>query len=556
MKPGFRARHFIWSIAIFGVCVGGVTYYLATTLDGNLCHLTYQQVRRHAESLARALTPNTAELPANGPDETLALYNRKGKLIARRGKAHAADNADRLAELRIADQPAYRLFKRGERAMIAVFAPGNRVLVHSQPILLAKARAELKRALIVVAVAAFVVLLLTTVAARRLFSRTISQLVHSVYAAAGEAEQTGLGEYDIGQVTGSVTRIAGQLNSSVATLASERSRFEAVLNAMSEAVVTTDSALTITLANPAACELLRAELGTVIGVPLIEVTRLPALNDLVHRGLKEDVSAEIVFGNQERTVAARVKPLGGAGTVIAMHDITEQRRLEVIRRDFVANVSHELRTPVSVMRANAETLLDGALDERDLAERFVTAILRNAERLSQLVSDLLDLARVEAGRLTLEIVPVAISEVAQRVLETVAPAADKRNMELVDAVPAGLRVSADRKALEQVLLNLLDNAVKYVHEGGRIEITAQAVNAKVRIEVRDNGPGIAPHHRARIFERFFRVDPGRSREMGGTGLGLAIVRHLVDTMGGEVGVDALRPSGAAFWISLPSATAR
>jgi two-component system phosphate regulon sensor histidine kinase PhoR len=251
----------------------------------------------------------------------------------------------------------------------------------------------------------------------------------------------------------------------------------------------------------------------------------------------------------------RATPQGeSGGAVLVMHDATEIRRLETVRRDFVANVSHELRTPVSIIQANTETLLLGALDEPAQARRFLDAIRRNAERLGQLISDLLDISRIEAGKYAIEMRPLSMASVAHSVSKSVSESCRRRGVVLEVSVDRELRVRADAGALEQVLVNLVENAVKYGPEGGTVELAAVEQGAVVRIEVRDEGPGIALAHRRRVFERFYRVDPGRSRNMGGTGLGLAIVKNLTEAMGGEVGVDSREPTGSAFWLRLGRAS--
>ena len=235
-----------------------------------------------------------------------------------------------------------------------------------------------------------------------------------------------------------------------------------------------------------------------------------------------------------------------------MHDMTEIRRLERVRRDFVANVSHELRTPITVIRANAETLLDGALDDRERGPKFVEAMHRSAERLTRLVADLLDLSRIEAGHYVTELQPVSVARVVEGILEGLEGKAIERQIEIAADVDDRLEVEAASMGLSQVLQNLLDNAIKYTPTGGHIVVRTRATEDVVRIEIEDDGPGIEPHHRERIFERFYRVDTGRSRAMGGTGLGLSIVRHLAEQMNGRVGVEPGARRGSVFWVELQS----
>jgi two-component system phosphate regulon sensor histidine kinase PhoR len=237
-----------------------------------------------------------------------------------------------------------------------------------------------------------------------------------------------------------------------------------------------------------------------------------------------------------------------------MQDVTTVHRLENIRRDFVANVSHELRTPVSVIQANAETLVAGALGDAATAPVLIEAIHRNAERLTDLIEDLLDLSRLEAGQYRVDIEPVAIGAAAQRAVEALERVAAGRGTAIEIAVPAELVAAADAGALHQVLVNVVTNAIVHTPEKSRVVVTAHALDSgRVRIEVADNGPGIPAAQRERIFERFYRIDPGRSRAMGGTGLGLSIVKHMVDAMGGQVGVRDNTPRGAVFWVDLPPA---
>ena len=405
---------------------------------------------------------------------------------------------------------------------------------------------------------------------------------------------------EIGHLAGSINKMAADLERTVTALAAERDRFETALKGMSEALFAIDDQHVVTVVNPAMRELLGPS-RLAEGLRLAEVARVPALLELIQDAKDGPASAEFTIPNEvERRVLARATPLrASGGMVVVMLDVTEMRRLERIRKDFVANVSHELRTPVSIIRANAETLLAGALEEPDRARGFVEAQLRSVERLTSLVADLLDLARIEAGKFRLQIETLPLLPALENAKDAVEALAKKKNLEIeidaefderadgqagradaddradryerdagadvdgrgMDGESEGeLWVEADPKALDQVLLNLVDNAAKYAPEGGRIFLRARSVPSEsssdrshVRIEVEDDGPGIEPRHRARVFERFYRIDPGRSRDFGGTGLGLAIVKHLAESMNGQVGVDQASPRGSIFWFTLPEA---
>jgi len=237
--------------------------------------------------------------------------------------------------------------------------------------------------------------------------------------------------------------------------------------------------------------------------------------------------------------------------VLVIQDITRLRRLETMRTDFVANVSHELRTPVTIIRANAETLLSGPADALQPTEvGFLEAIERNAIRLTNLISDLLEISRFESGSFKLDLKPLSAADVLSSAVNAVTPLAEERGAVLERLGELSGVVRGDRQALEQVLINLLQNAVKY--GGGRVQLRIDARAGIVRFEIEDSGEGIEARFHDRIFERFFRADAGRSKAIGGTGLGLSIVKHLVNAMDGSVGVRAAEPKGSVFWVELPA----
>ena len=237
--------------------------------------------------------------------------------------------------------------------------------------------------------------------------------------------------------------------------------------------------------------------------------------------------------------------------LLVARDVSKLLRLEQVRQDFVANVSHELRTPVAVIRANAETLLAGAKDDPAIASKLINGLHRNAERLAALVGDLLDLSRLEAGHFRLDIAPVPVHPKVTHTVDLVEVLATSRGVTVDNKLPEDLVVQADPRALEQIFVNLIDNAIKYARANGKVELACLDEGDMVRIEVRDDGAGIPEKHRARVFERFYRADSSRSREAGGTGLGLSIVKHLVERMGGSVGVEPNTPQGSIFWLRLP-----
>ncbi len=292
--------------------------------------------------------------------------------------------------------------------------------------------------------------------------------------------------------------------------------------------------------------------GRAGGLTMLEVTRSGDLAHAVKLALSGTARRlEVLVGR--RSFVAQLTPLLRGEVLAVLRDDTDAKRLEAIRRDFVGNASHELRTPVTAIAGAAETLLGGAIADPVQARRFVEIVARHAERLVRLTQDLLDLSRIETGQWPIEIADLELRPVADRVAAFVAEAAARRRMDLRNQVPAGLRARADARALEQVLVNLVDNALKYTQEGGTVTLAAAAQDGRVILSVEDDGPGIERHHLARLFERFYRVDAGRSRELGGTGLGLALVKHLVQAQHGEVGIES-GSGGSRFWVRLPAPT--
>jgi two-component system, OmpR family, phosphate regulon sensor histidine kinase PhoR len=332
-----------------------------------------------------------------------------------------------------------------------------------------------------------------------------------------------------------------------AALELEQGKLLAVLEGMTQGVVGLDGGK-VELMNGAARRMLGVA-APLVGEQLSDYVDAPQLAALLAAHKPEPI--EIMLPTKIRALARITAKPSGAGSVLVLEDVSAIRHLETVRRDFVANVSHELRTPVAVIRANAETLLGGAKDDPQIASRLIDGLHRNAERLARLIADLLDLSRLDAGQYRLELSDVSVKAAAEQALTAIA----ERGRPLRIEVPDELIVRADRKALDQILVNLLENAVRYTPEGTEVSLHARAHDGKVRIEVRDRGPGIAPAHRDRVFERFYRADPGRVREAGGTGLGLSIVKHLVESMNGDISLETNQPSGCIFVVQLAGKTA-
>jgi len=355
---------------------------------------------------------------------------------------------------------------------------------------------------------------------------------------------------EVRQLAEWVNFLAEDADRSHQALARERVLLSAVAEGLTQGVIAVDGDRRIELLNDAARKMLAVS-SSPVGEPLIEFVRVPQLFELLDSD--ESGSAEVQLASGIRALIRVAQKWGGAGRVLLLEDVTAMRRLETVRRDFVANVSHELRTPVAVIRANAETLLAGAKDDPVMAQRLMDGLHRNAERLARILADLLDLSRLDAGQYRLDIGSVGVRAAIDQALTAVETQAGARGVTVDVQIPERLAVRADPKALDQILVNLIDNAVKYTRADGHVWVVARPVDGAIRVEIRDDGPGIADKHRERIFERFYRADPSRARDAGGTGLGLSIVKHLAESMHGSVGVEPNQPQGSVFWLRLPGA---
>ncbi len=360
------------------------------------------------------------------------------------------------------------------------------------------------------------------------------------------------------RLAGLSARYRGQVEDQAATasrladLRREHDRLRTVLEGLEDGVIAVNAEQRVELANPSARRLLGTD-AELSGRPLVEVLPVPQAADLLNAA-REGATSEVETEIGGRRLSARAVPLG-RGALVALRDVTELRRLERIRQDFVANVSHELRTPVTVIGTHAETLLASALEDPPAARRFVEGIQRHATRMGRIVADLLDLSRIEAGSRVLGGEPVDVGPLLRAVAAELLDEARGRDVTLSVDAPDDLLAAGDADAIDQVVFNLADNAVKYTPAGGAVAIVASPTAAgRVRVEVRDDGPGVPEEHRARLFERFYRVDKGRSRAAGGTGLGLSIVKHLVESMDGAVGYAPREPTGSVFWFELDSHT--
>lgn len=419
----------------------------------------------------------------------------------------------------------------------------------------------LRRVVVVGCLAGLAVAAVLSSLATRLATSGVRGLAVAARRMAGgdlEARARAEGEDDLADLGRSLEQLADGLRTSLGQLVAERDLLSGILEGMREGVLLVDEDGRVALINPALREMLLVA-DDVVGKLPIELVRDSALHELLEqarRGRGSSVEGEILVGGiKPRRILVRAErlPTAPGGIFVVFYDVTDLRRLESLRRDFVANASHELRTPVTSIRSAAETLASIPPGDAEASARFVGIVSRNAERLQQLVEDLLDLSRIEARELELASEPIELRRVAERVVALLGERAARAGSKLVVALDVNApSPRGDARALEQILVNLLDNAVKYC-PGATVTVRARGEDSRVFVEVADTGPGIASAHLDRLFERFYRVDPGRSRQLGGTGLGLAIVKHLAEAMGGSVSVTSELGRGTTFTVGLPRA---
>jgi len=361
------------------------------------------------------------------------------------------------------------------------------------------------------------------------------------------------GNDELGALAQSLNRMAGQLRELVDKLSLENARRESILSGMMEGVLAVDSGMRVTFCNQSFSRTVGCSYPVPECMPLLDLVRNPELSDTLKQALETGKPVKGRFqlsGPANRSLEIQAAPLAspsGPGVIAILHDITDLERLERIRKDFVANVSHELRTPLTAIRGYAETLLDGALEDQENNRRFLEIIKAHAIRLNNISADLLVLSELESGSPAAPPEPISVRAALESAMRTVEAEAGVREVSLQCGQVDDAEVLGDRVRLEQVLVNLLDNAVKFNRPGGEVKVeVARTPDGQTRIVITDTGIGIPSGDLPRIFERFYRVDKTRSREVGGTGLGLSIVKHVVERMHGTITVESLLGKGSKF----------
>jgi two-component system, OmpR family, phosphate regulon sensor histidine kinase PhoR len=358
---------------------------------------------------------------------------------------------------------------------------------------------------------------------------------------------------EVGDLSDAIYRLAEQLEARISALAAEQSVLSALVETLNEGVIAISPNHDVVRINETGRRLLSIDRALPFGIDYLP--REVALRSAISLALKgtDTEPEEVVIGGY--TVSLTARRLVNGGAVVGLFDLTPIRKMEMVRRDFVANVSHELRTPLTIIGGFAETLQDPDIPVKKRTE-FARTIYGNTQRMQRIVDELLDLSRIESGHWKPRPEPVRIAEVAAEVFARVSATGEKKEIALETNIdPAASVIHADRTALEQILLNLVENAIRYTPEGGRITIESGVVRNGILLKISDTGAGIPSEHLPRIFERFYRADAGRSREAGGTGLGLAIVKHLAEAHGGSVSAESVVGSGTTVSIFFPEVAA-
>jgi two-component system phosphate regulon sensor histidine kinase PhoR len=550
---------------------------LATGLADVLPDLDDAAQRQRFEEVARGLT-RPSQL-------VFEVLDRQGQRLAGSLSTATAeaDSSDRWPEQEWL--VAEGLAGRPARSSRYDVTSGNRIFAVAVPVGLAQNRAgvlrvsadsqeadrvlseSLRRLLLGSLAAGALALVVAWVVAQRL-ARPLGDLAAGVtQVAAGEAAPlVGSDIAELAAIVEAVTRLRNQLVERGLTIDRRDTEQEAVLDSMIEGVLAVDVRQRIVGINQAAAGLLQVDIDAVLRRPIQEVIRNPEIRRFVLQAIdcREPVEDDFVLSDPVSRIfhgrgTALRDPSGEGGAVIVFNDVTELERLESIRRDFVANVSHELKTPVATIKGFVETLLDGAIDEPADNRRFLEIVGRQSDRLAAIIEDLLALSRIEqsegAGSLPRE--PVAVASLLAAARSSCLPRATERGMAIELDCPDELVAEVNAALLEQAVLNLIDNAIKYsgterpIHVQAAAEAIPGQAGLSLVISIRDEGNGIPAEHLPRLFERFYRVDKGRSRQVGGTGLGLSIVKHIVQAHGGTIAVVSERGQGSTFTVQLP-----
>lgn len=585
-----RRRTLLWGlytplVAIVAISLAAATAYTSRTVRNFYLEKTAGDLEARAHLAARLVADEPlhsqyAELDASVKElgrrsETrITIISREGRVIADSDEDPAVmDNHANRPEIRDAIEgrtgQSTRYSQTVDQNMMYIALPGDPSgIVVRTSIPLVSIEAALTEIYLQVAIGGLTFATLATGVILLMWRRVSDPLERLQEAAqrftAGDLrtrfDPAGIVEVDA--LAEAMNQMARELAGRIETVNHQRTEQEAVLSSMVEGVMAVDPQERVITLNTAAAKLLNVDAEVSIGRSVQEVTRTPELQRFVKRALKSEVPVETeltLYGPADRDLQAHGAPIvthdqKRIGAVVVLNDLTRLRRLEAVRRDFVANVSHELRTPITSIKGFIETLAEGALEEPDTAKRFLDIASRQADRLNAIIEDLLTLSSLEQspeGGRAIAREQRAIRPLISSAIDACSKNAGDRSIHLEIDCSEDLEADINAPLLEQALVNLVDNAIKYSDEGGNVRVSAEAANGSLEISVEDDGCGIDSQHQKRLFERFYRVDKARSRKLGGTGLGLAIVKHIAQAHDGSVGVESSPGEGSTFTIVVP-----
>jgi two-component system phosphate regulon sensor histidine kinase PhoR len=585
LRVTYQTKFFLSALGAAVIALGVAGVLFATTMrrqiDARIEGTLVAEARLAAELLARAPTGPVPTLPEldEEADRIAQLIGARVTFIAADGRVlgDSSETLDAIATMENhAQRPEvvqaretgmgraqrYSSTLRIDMLYIAVPVRHPAIAIVRMALPLTDVRQQLQSVLTATLVALSLALLGAAVIAW-VFSARIGRRVRLIAQVADRYRlgdltppRLGFGDDELGTVARALDDSVQEVGRRLAEQARDRARMEAILAGMVEGVIVVDPQARLQLVNDAARQMLKLE-NVAIGRPYIETIRLPAIAELVAAVLLGRTPEALQLSpprDPSRTIMASAARAAGAvahGVILVLHDISELRRVDQIRRDFVANVSHELRTPLTAIRGYVEALSQEDASPED-GRRFLEIIGRHTQRMERLVKDLLRLARLDAGQETLDVIACDTRIMAETVVSDVAQAAEERRQHIEVAIAPGAEtVRADPAKLHDALRNLVANAITYSPEGSSIRIDVTSAGGRVTIAVSDDGPGIPDEDLTRVFERFYRVDKSRARDPGGTGLGLAIVKHLVELHRGRVHAENRPEGGARFVISLP-----
>jgi len=398
-----------------------------------------------------------------------------------------------------------------------------------------------------------------------ILSASILKPVHKIIAASKRFAKSDFSrkvfhtsQDEIGELAATLNKMAGEIEEKIAQVSTQNQHLVTILSSMVEGVIVIHKSGKIAAINSAAEKLFNVPKNEAEGKLFLEAIRnndvMEVFNKAMQTGgiVSEELSLVWPVHKILRVNASAIFENGQAsGCLLVMHDISEIRRLETVRSDFVANVSHELKTPLTAIKGSVETLLGGALEDKENSRHFLEIVLEHTERLNNLINDLLELSHIESKETKLELSEIDLKSLSSKIISGFRNQAGKMRIEISNDLSEGLSVRADKDKIERVFINLIDNAIKFNKKNGILRLYAEITDKEIRVTVEDSGIGIPEKDIPRIFERFYRVDKARSRELGGTGLGLSIVKHIVELHGGSVGVESTEGLGSKFWFTLP-----